>query len=240
MRLSLPAAGLACLLAHSAAAQEVEQVTVYGGSLSGFWHVIQPSWLQMNLFGKLTWGPPIDRICRIGHDHEGYDTHCYYQKGSGGTLEVDASHFHLAWGSMLARMVYDGEVTSATAFHGHFGAKLMGIVITDPDLSEGNKIALDPAAPDVAGRVGLLRAVLNGEAVPHDPKLDEAMAAARADRPGALQQIIYLGLQDKGGGPAIAAVPNYFAAYAVEFADGERLCWLHQDDDGKLTAFQCA
>jgi hypothetical protein len=141
---------------------------------------------------------------------------------------------------MLARMVYDGEVTSATAFQGHFGAKLMGITITDPDISEGHKIVLDPAAPDTAGKASLLRAVLNGEAAPHDPKLDESMAAARAGQPGALQRIIYLGLQDKGAGPTIAAVPNYFAAYAVEFADGEHLCWLHQDDDGKLAAFQCA
>jgi hypothetical protein len=84
-----------------------------------------------------------------------------------------------------------------------------------------------------------LRAVLNGEVVPRDLKLDEEIAAARAGQSGALQRIIYLGLQDKGGSPTIAAVPNYFAAYAVEFADGEYLCWLHQDDDGKLAAFRC-
>jgi len=192
------------------------------------------------MFGKVTWGPLIDRICRIGHDHEGYDTHCFYQKGSGGTLEVDGSHFHLAWGSMLARMVYDGEMTSATTFRGHSAAKLMGVAITDPDVSEGRKIAVDPATPDAAGKAGVLRALLNGEAVAHDLKLDEAIAAARADRPGALQQIIYLGRQDKGAGPTIAAVPDYFAVYAVEYADGERICWLHQGDDGKLAAFQCA
>jgi hypothetical protein len=234
------AAALLMLLAAPAMAQDVEKVTVYGGGLGGFWHVIQPTWLQVSMFGKVTWGPLIDRICRIGHDHESYDTHCYYQKGSGGTLEVDGSHFHLAWGSMLARMVFDGEVTSATAFRGHFAAKVMGIAVTDPDNSEGRKIALDSASPDTAGKAALLRALLNGDAAAHDPKLDETIAAARADRPGALQQIIYLGLQDKGVGPTIAAVPNYFAAYAVEYADGERLCWLHQDDDGKLTAFQCA
>jgi hypothetical protein len=227
------------LLATAAPAQEVEQVTVYGGNLSGFWHVNGPSWLQMNLFGKLTWGPLHGAICRIGHDHEGYDTHCFYQKGSGGTLEVDGSHFHLAWGSMLARMVYDGEVTSATAFHGHFAAKLMGIPITDPDVSDGNKISLDPATPDAAGKAGVLRAVLNGEAEAHDPKLDEVIAAARADRPGAMQQIIYLGMQGKAAGPKVAAVPDFLAVYAVEYADGERICWLHTEDDGKLAAFQC-
>jgi hypothetical protein len=228
------------LLATTAPAQEIEQVTVYGGNLSGFWHVIQPSWMGMNLFGKVSWGPPIDRICRIGHDHEGYDTHCYYQEGRGGTLEVDGSHFHLAWGSTLARMVYDGAVTSAAAFRGHYGAKLMGIAITDPDISEGSKIALDPAAPDTAGKAGLVRAVLNGEAPPHDPKLDDSMAAARADKPGALQQIIYLGQQNKGAGPTLAAVPDYFQVYAVEFTDGERICWLHTEDDGRLGAFQCS
>jgi hypothetical protein len=240
MMRSVAVACLACLLVLPAAAQEVEQVTVYGGNLSGFWHVTGPSWLRMTLFGKITWGPLHDAICRIGHDHEGYDTHCFQQKGSGGTLEVDASHFHLAWGNMLARMVYDGEVTSATAFRGHFAAKLMGIAITDPDISEGRKITLNPAAPDTAGKVALLRAVLNGEALPHDPKLDEVMAAARADLPGALEQIIFLGRQDKPAGPKVAAVPDFLAVYAVEFSEGERLCWLHQDDDGKLAAFQCA
>jgi hypothetical protein len=229
-----------CLAATAALAQDVEKVTVYGGNLSGFWQVAGPSWLQMTLFGKITWGPLHGSICRIGHDHEGYDTHCFQQKGNGGTLEVDGSHFHLAWGSMLARMVYDGEVTSAIAFRGHFAAKLMGIAITDSDISEGNKIALDPAAPDAAGKAGILRAVLNGDAVAHDPKLGEAIAAARADRPGALQQIIYMGRQGKPAGPTIAAVPDYLAVYAAEYAEGERLCWLHQDDDGKLAAFQCS
>ena len=227
------------LIASHAPAQEIEQVTVYGGNLSGFWHVSGPSWLQMTFLGKITWGPLHGSICRIGHDHEGYDTHCFYQKGSGGTLEVDDSHFHLAWGTMLARMVYDGEVTSATAFHGHFAAKLVGIAITDPEVSEGSKIALDPAASDKAGKAGLLRTLLNGGPVSHDPKLDEAIAAARTDRPGAMEQIIYLGMQDKAAGPKVAAVPDYLAVYAVEYADGERVCWLHTEDDGKLGAFQC-
>ena len=31
------------LLATAAPAQDVEQVTVYGGSLSGFWHVTGPA-----------------------------------------------------------------------------------------------------------------------------------------------------------------------------------------------------
>ncbi|OAI44337.1 hypothetical protein AYO42_00900 [Rhizomicrobium sp. SCGC AG-212-E05] len=228
------------LMTLPSAAQEVEQVTVYGGSLSGFWHISGPNWVQMNMFGKVTWGPVSDRICRIGHGPEGYETRCSNMQGKGGSLEVDGSRFHLAWGSLVARMVFDGEVMSATAFRGHFAIKPLGMTVTDPGLSEGRKITLDPGAPDTAGKADLLRAVLNGEAVPHDPELADRISAARADQPGSLQQIIYLGRQTRFGGPNIAWVPNYFAVYAVEFSDGERICWLHQDNDGKLAAFQCS
>jgi hypothetical protein len=41
-------------------------------------------------------------------------------------------------------------------------------------------------------------------------------------------------------GPNIVADQTYLAVYAVEFADGEALCWLHQDDDSKLATFRCA
>ena len=33
--------------------------------------------------------------------------------------------------------------------------------------------------------------------------------------------------------------PDYLAAYAVEFDEGEALCWVHQNDDGKLAVFRC-
>ncbi len=228
------------LLASAAPAQDIEQVTVYGGNLSGFWKVTGPSWLQITLLGKVNWGTMRSGLCRIGHDHEGYDTHCFRQKGSGGTLEVDGSHFHLAWGSMLARLVYDGEVSSANQFHGHFAAKLMGISITDPDMSDGSKIALDDKATDEAGKAGLLRALLDGETVAHDTALDDAIAAARTDRPGTRESIIFLGRQAGPGGPNVTPAPDYLAVYAVEYAQGERICWLHTDDDGKLAAFQCS
>jgi hypothetical protein len=181
-------------------------------------------------------------FCRIDRDAEGYATHCFRQKGQGGTLAVDGTHFHLAWGSMLARLVYDGEVTSSTAFNGHFAAKLMGIAITDPDPSQGHKIAPDPAVADGAGKAGVLRALLAGETVAHDPAMDDAIAAARVLMLGKLESVSYLGRQIEAGKerPGQQADQTYLAAYAVEFADGETLCWLHQDDDGKLAAFQCS
>ena len=230
------------LLATAATAQDVEQVTVYGGNLSGFWQVEGPSWMQMTLMGHVTWGPMRQGFCRIDRDAEGYVTHCFRQKGQGGTLAVDGTHFHLAWGSMLARLVYDGEVTSATRFDGHFAAKLMGIALTDPDLSQGRKIAPKTDAPDDAGKVAVLRALLAGETVAHDPALDDSIAAARDLKLGKLESISFLGRQMQAGteGPKKVGDPTYLAAYAVEFAAGETLCWLHQDDDGKIAAFQCS
>ena len=67
--------------------------------------------------------------------------------------------------------------------------------------------------------------------------------AARGLKLGAIQSVSFLGRQalpGKEGPKTTAADPTYLAAYAVEFADGEALCWLHQDDDGKLAAFRCA
>ena len=229
------------LLGANAPAQEIEQVTVYGGNLSGFWRVEGPTSLGIHMFGKTEWGPQRPGFCRIDHDQDGYATHCFHQRGNGGTLEVDGTHFHLAWGTMLARLVFDGEVTSATSFEGHFAAKLMGIPITNPDASRGAKIAIGPGMTDGAGKTQLLRAILAGKDVPHDPALDEAIAAARDLKLGEIETIAWLGQQLRPGPRDDKHPPddNYLAAYAVEYADGERICWLHQDDDGKLAAFQC-
>jgi hypothetical protein len=232
------------LLTAAAPAQEVEQVTVYGGNLSGFWRVMGPSSLAIHLFGKVEWGALRPAYCRIDHDGEGYASHCFGRGDTErqGALETDGKHFHLAWGSMLARLVYDGEVTSSTGFEGHFAAKLVGIAVTDPDLSKGDKIAIGDGTPDGAGKVNLLRAVLNGEPIAHDPALDANIAAARELKLGRIETIGFLGRQFRPGpeGPKHPPDPDYLAAYAVEFADGETLCWLHQDDDGKLAAFQCS
>ena len=50
---------------------------------------------------------------------------------------------------------------------------------------------------------------------------------------GTVQAIIYLGAAPKWG------TLNFFSAYDVEFANGERICGLHQSDDGKVDAFMC-
>ena len=227
-----------------AAALDVEQVTVYGGNLSGFWRVMGPSSIGITLFGKTEWGPLRPSFCRIDHDGEGYGSHCFGHADSErqGRLETDGRRFHLAWGTMLARLVYDGEVTSATRFEGHFTGKLVGIPVTDPDLARGEKIALGNDTVDSAGKALVLRGILNGEAVAHEPALDAALVAARGLKLGQVETVNYLGRQYRPGVEDDNHPPDaeYLAAYAVEFKDGERLCWLHQDDDGTLAAFQCS
>jgi len=145
----------------------------------------------------------------------------------------------MSWGAI--RVWNDDRIGAKTGFppHPHRDMEIITYVrtgaITHQD-SMGNKGRT--AAGDVqvmSAGTGVRHAEYNLE--------DEATTLfqiwVQTDRPGALQQIIYLGLQDKGSGPTVAAVPHYFAAYAVEYADGERLCSLHQDDDGKLGAFRC-
>jgi len=109
------------LIAPPTQAQEVEQVTVYGGSLSGFWHVTSPGSIGISLFGKT---------------------------------------------------------------------------------------------------------------------VEDALAAARAMHLGNIENISLLGRQRKPETDD-ARTPVDLAVYAVEFAEGERICWLHQDDDGRLDTFQC-
>jgi hypothetical protein len=229
-----------CLLATGAAAQEVEQVTVYGGSLNGVWKVTRPAWLQITMFNGTKWGPLRDAFCRIDHGPDGYTTHCFGPgRGNGGTLEVDSKHFHLAWGSMMARIVLDGAVESAARFTGHFALKLAGIPIEDPDLTEGTKLEIKADAPDPGGKTQLLRTILEGATPPHDAKLDEELAAVHAMTLGRIEAIAWLDEQHTAEGPGKLS-PYQLTAYAVEFEQGERLCWLHQDDDGKLAAFQCS
>ncbi|HEY4076398.1 MAG TPA: hypothetical protein VGM26_05635 [Rhizomicrobium sp.] len=110
-----------CLLVTGALAQDVEQVTIYGGNLNGVWNVTRPAWAQITIFNGSKWGPLRNAFCRIDHGLDGYTTHCFGRGASnGGTLEVDNKHFHLAWGSMMARMVLDGAVESTVRFTGHF------------------------------------------------------------------------------------------------------------------------
>jgi hypothetical protein len=229
-----------CLVAPFAAAQDVEQVTVYGGSLSGIWKVSRPQRVAVTMFHGTQWGPLQETFCRIDHDKDGYVTNCYGQGfSSGGTMEVNGRNFHLAWGTMMARMVLDGAVQSATGFTGHFAIKLAGISVTDPDQSEGTKLDIRFDGPDTGGKAQLVRDVLGGSTPSHDAALNDNLAAAQKLQLGSIEAISYLGQQSKAAGPTATLDPTYLTLYVVEFKKGERICALHQAPDGNLEAFQC-
>jgi hypothetical protein len=231
------------LLPATALAQEVERVTIFGTSFNGFWQIESPGWFQMDKSGHVTWGPLRQFWCRIDDGAAGYAAHCFGGGASvGGTLEQDGRHFHLAWGSTPAQQVFDGEVTSRTTLIGHHAVKLKGISTATKVLEHGRKAAPMPDAADDAGKRELVRAVLGGETVAHDAALEADIAAARHLNLGKSESISFLGRQMIPGkdGPKTVPDQNYLAAYAVEFTDGEALCWLHQDDDGRIAAFRCA
>jgi hypothetical protein len=230
------------LVTASARAQEVEQVTVFGGSFTGFWQIETPGWFQKSRDGHVAWGTLRQVWCRIDHGTSGYASHCFTRAaGASGTLEQDGQHFHLAWGSTPTQQMFDGEVTSPTTLEGHYAIKVMGMTVATKVLEHGRKVAPMPDAADDAGKRELVRAVLGGETVAHDAALEADIAAARNLGLGKLGSISFLGRQMMLGkdGPKTVPDQNYLAAYAVQFADGQALCWLHQDEDGKLATFRC-
>ena len=232
----------ALLLAPPASAQQTEQVTVYGVSFTGYWQIEGPGWFQKSP-GHVSWGPLRKVWCRIDHGADGYASHCFASgAGGSGTLDQDGRHFHLAWGSTPTPQMFDGEVTSPITLEGHHAINVMGITVATRVPEHGRKVVPIPDATDDAGKRELVRAVLGGKTVAHDAALEADIAAARKLGLGKLESISFLGRQMMSGkdGPHTPADQNYLAVYAVEFADGEALCWLHQDDDGKLAAFRCA
>jgi hypothetical protein len=66
---------------------------------------------------------------------------------------------------------------------------------------------------------------------------------------GAVQSLSYLGQETKWDWPPppgatqdimnIPSRPGFFSVYLVRFAQGKRICGLHQRDDGALDAFRC-
>jgi len=231
------------LVTASARAQEVEQLTVYGGSFTGFWQIESPGWFQKGKDGHIVaWGSLRQVWCRIDHGTNGYASHCFTRtRTARGTLEQDGRHFHLAWGAPPMEQMFDGEVTSPTTLEGHYAVKMMSITTATRVLEHGRKVAPIPGAADDAGKRKLVRAVLGGETVAHDDALEADIAAAQDLGLGKLESISFLGRQMMVGtdGPKTVPDQNYLAVYAVEFADGQALCWLHQDEDGKLAAFRC-
>ncbi len=245
-------AAFAALLPVAALAQggapPIETVTVNASALVGVWKVDVPAYGSVNFSFHTTWGPMQGNFCRIEQAQNGLSANCFPGPGREGKVTVEESHFHMAWGTMMARAYIDASMSSPTAFDGHIGVKLSGLAIENPASSHGEKMILSAIKSDPGGKGPLLTRLLtalsggtsdNG-AIDKAP-LVQLPTAAELRELGALDSVIYLGASPKPLPPNAKepAQPEFYRVYDVEFAAGHRLCGLHQRDDGMVDALRC-
>jgi hypothetical protein len=163
------------------------------------------------------------------------------------TVTANGDHIHFAWGTMMARIAIDGDMVSAGHMRGHFQIKLLGIKFEDPAFSDVLRVTPDPTAMDQPGKAALLRQIFEQglASVPQDAAAaKQGKIAGAVPQLGAITAIAYLGHETKlsvlGTTPGLPDQPDFFSVYLVTFAQGERLCGLHQRADGVLDAFRCA
>jgi hypothetical protein len=231
-----------------------ENVIVNGQSvLSGVWKITRPASGSIGTFQDAKFGPMEPGFCRVAQSENDLETHCVGPSFLwDGTGSVDGQKLHLAWGTMMLRMVVDATLRSPTAFDGTFAIKLSGIVYTDPDTANGTKVDLAKAAPDTSPQAVLLTKALaeieNAALVePHDAAALAHNAAAENNVPptkddleglGRPEMTFYLGHTDRWN--AGKRLENFFSVYDIEFANGERVCEIHQTDTGVLDGLICA
>jgi hypothetical protein len=237
-----------CLTACDASAQTPDAVNVTGNSLVGDWKVGWPTFGAVNMFGSIKWGPLQGNFCRIEQTQNGLTANCFPNPGRDGTVSVEGNHFHMSWGSMLVRVYVDGSMSSAEAFDGHFGVKLTGLAIENPNVSHGEKIVLSATASDDGGKAETLKSLLNSiESNQSGTNIDTKSSMVHMPNgnslrtSGAIEAVIYVGALPKPLPPDSKELPQpeFYRVYDVEFTNGHRICGLHQRDDDVVDAFSC-
>ena len=227
---------LPCLTAASAAAQQIETVTVTASALAGTWKIT-------GRVGKSPNDVPLKLHCRIDLPHAAPAIACFERQNP--VLTVEDGKLRIIWSPTLAQSnVIDAQMTSTTSFTASERLRLMGVtVFTSTDLT-GTRQEPDPGAPDAAGKAPLMRSLLDQLAKgalsqPYDatklvvlPKADDLRAL------GAVTAITYMDHANASDDKKI--VPDFFSLYAVDFQNGRRFCGLHQRDDGVIDGFRCA
>jgi len=233
----------ALLLGTPTMAQDaaVETVNAYGNSMVGVWRVGSPDYIAASgFFSPFQWGPEHRHFCRIAPREEALEMFCVSGVVGNWTVTAENNHVHFAGGSMMLRMVLDGELQDAGHFHGHFQLKISGITYEGSASYDAVRVVPDPDTPDSGGKKELLRRILEQglAGVPHD---DGKRNIPEPPKLGPVTAVTYLG-EDKDVGPPRDGVPppRYaFSVYLASFAQGQRLCGLHQREDGVLDAFRC-
>ena len=152
-----------------AAAQPVETVTVRDAALTGLWKIAVPSGFGIDILQRARFLSMTNIFCRIAQSGPTFKIDCLdggYSRSGTGTIEGNIVP-HIARGSMMARMVIDGE-RAGNAIDGHFVFKLSGISHEDADLSHSERLMPSAVGPDGGEKSALLKAVLEGQSAPLD------------------------------------------------------------------------
>jgi hypothetical protein len=236
--------------AAAAAAPDAESVLVEGGALDGVWNIDIPTEVSLSPGHPAQFGAMAKRFCRFEGKKDNIGIRCFspLHYAQRGTTDVAGNKLHLSWGNALIRFAIDAVPDSPFHFGGTFTFKFMGLSYVDPEPATGEKFNPANAVADSDGRTKLMTRALQeisagGLRAPHDAaaikkNLGEidALSAESLGALGAIQTVKYLGPSLRSR----AQKPEYFfSVYQVEFAHGERLCGLHQRDDGVLDALMC-
>jgi hypothetical protein len=257
----LLALGLSGLLFPAITAAQPETVTVETDNLAGLWRIGMPMGGAVDWRMNVSFGPMRDTFCRIEGPRDDLRAYCllYLSRRSDvGTVSLDGNHIHIAWGSMMLRMTLDGTLQPAGGFTGYYTIKASGIGVRAPEELSASKISLPQDAPDPGRKSGALEKLLTGIAagatlssLSQIPKEAQAPTAKELLRLGPIQSVAYLGhtptkaerlaaMSEEARSKEGPRVNDYVLdIYAVEFANGERICGLHQRADGSIDGLVC-
>jgi len=259
---SFTMAVLTCLAVCLPAAAQPETISVETHNLAGLWRISMPAGGSVDWRMNVSFGPMFDNFCRLEGPRDNLKAYCMLQnarKSDIGDVSVEDSRVHIAWGNMMLRVTVDGMLQPG-GFTGTYTLKASGISVRAPEQMRASKILLDQDAPDLGGKGAALAKILAGIAggaplpslVPSwtNPRAD-VITAKDLNGLGPIQTVAYLG-RTPTKAELIAALPqerrakeaprfNDYALdiYAVEFANGERLCGMHQRADGAIDGLIC-
>jgi hypothetical protein len=232
---------LALLLSPPVMAQDapIETVTSSAASLAGLWKVSWP--LSPPLPKGL--GPEAVMYCRVGLARNVPAVNCFDRRN--GVLTVSDKNIRIVWSPPMTPQsnVIEAEMTSPDSFSGSERVRMAGITVIRSGGLAGVRQQINPQMPDTAGNAPQLRRILEEIARgalsrPYErAPLVELPDAQTLHALGPVQSIIYQAKTNvwRDG----AWIGGFFSLYLVEFQNGNRLCGLHQRDDGVLDAFRC-
>lgn len=224
------------MAANGNVVQPSEAVRVESNAIDGIWAINTPSEISIDFTQSAHFGPMEKRFCRV--ETKGHTTaiRCvapdfYLLEG---TAQVEEGKVHLAWGSALARYVIDATLDDPFHMTGTFAVKVMGIKHDAPELSTAEKIHATNAVADSSADGSLITTSL--QQLANGAKLAGNVSSSELRALGGVQAVVYLG---KTGRSANEKKSYFYSVYQVEFSSGERLCGLHQTDQGVADKLTC-